>query len=442
MRHFLNPSPLLTDLYQLTMLQGYLEHGFDKDADFEFFVRDLPKNRNFLLAAGLEEVLEFLTNLKFSEKELTWLSKQDQFSKNFIDYLENFEFVGDVYAMPEGTIFFPDEPILRVSAPIAQAQMVETRIINLLHYQTMIASKAIRSVIAAKGKTLVDFGLRRAHGAEAGVFAARSSYLAGFSGTSAVLAGEFYDIPLFGTMAHSFIQAHNDEMSAFENFSYSQPNNVTLLIDTYDIFKAIDKVIRLSKKLTKSNIKIQAVRIDSGDLTLNSQKIREILDKAGLSDIKIFASGNLDEYSLQNLIKANAPIDGFGVGTLMVTSSDAPYLECGYKLVEFAGRARFKTSANKESKPCPKQVYRYFDRNNIFDHDEITLKREKRDALPLLEKVLSKGERFLPEKSVSEIREYVQIQRSQLPEDLLSLNKKSEYVVRLSESIKNYNHKI
>jgi nicotinate phosphoribosyltransferase len=424
------------------MVQGYLEYGFEQDADFEFFVRDLPKNRNFLLAAGLEEVLEFLTNLKFSEKELEWLSKQDQFSKDFIDYLEKFRFEGNVYAMPEGTIFFPDEPILRISAPIAQAQLVETRIINLLHYQTMIASKAVRSVIAAEGKTLVDFGLRRAHGAEAGVFAARSSYLSGFSGTSAVLAGEFYDIPLYGTMAHSFIQAHNDEFAAFENFSNSQPNNVTLLVDTYDIFKAIDKVIKLSKKLENKKIKIQAVRIDSGDLAHNSQKIREILDEADLHDIKIFASGNLDEYALQNLIQAKAPIDGFGIGTLMVTSSDAPYLECGYKLVQFAGRARFKTSTNKESKPCPKQVYRYFDQNDIFSCDEITLQSEERDALPLLNIVISRGKRVSPEKSVSEIRGYVQIQLNQLPKNLLHLNKKSNYTVKISDGFKNFNYMV
>lgn len=438
MRQFLNPSPLLTDLYQLTMLQGYLEHGFSETADFEFFVRDLPVNRNFLIAAGLEEVLDFLTCLKFSSKELEWLSKQKRFNNDFIKYLEKFKFDGDVYAMPEGTVFFPDEPILRVSAPIPQAQLVETRIINLLHYQTMIASKAVRSVIAAEGRVLVDFGLRRAHGAEAGLFAARSSYLAGFSGTSTILAGELYNIPLYGTMAHSFIQAHDDEMTAFENFAESQPDNVVLLVDTYDIFKAISKVIILAKKLEKKNIRIQAVRLDSGDLIQNSHKIREILNNAGMSEVQIFVSGNLDEYALQRFIKANAPIDGFGVGTLMVTSSDAPYLECGYKLVQFAGRARYKRSPNKETWPCRKQVYRHLDKNGAYSFDELTLENEKREIQPLLEQVVKRGKRLKPEKSLTEIRKYVQTQLKQLPKNLIYLNKKGNYSVKISENLRKY----
>ena len=438
MRQFLNPSPLLTDLYQLTMLQGYLEHGLTKRADFEFFVRDLPENRNFLIAAGLEEVLDFLLNMKFSEKELDWLAKQNRFSSDFLTYLEEFKFDGDVYAMPEGSVFFPDEPILRVSAPITKAQLVETRIINLLHYQTMIASKAVRSTIAAKGRLLVDFGLRRAHGAEAGLFAARSSYIAGFSGTSTVLAGELYDIPLYGTMAHSFIQAHNDEMTAFENFIDSQPENVILLVDTYDIFEAIEKVIKLSKRLEKRNSTILGVRLDSGDLVHNSKRVRQILDNAGLTEIKIFASGNLDEFSLQKFISKKAPIAGFGVGTLMVTSSDAPYLECGYKLVHFAGQARYKKSPKKETWPCPKQVYRYFDNDGGFSNDEITMYNEERDALPLIKQVISKGNRLESEKPVSEIRHFVQSQLGQLPKSLLNLNKKAGYSVKISESFKKY----
>jgi nicotinate phosphoribosyltransferase len=424
------------------MLQGYLEHGFNETADFEFFVRDLPSNRNFLIAAGLEEVLDFLTNLKFSSKELEWLFKQKRFSKNFIDYLEKFEFEGDVHAMPEGTIFFPDEPILRVSASIPQAQLVETRIINLLHYQTMIASKAVRSVLAAGGKVLVDFGLRRAHGAEAGLFAARSSYMAGFSGTSTVLAGELYNIPLYGTMAHSFIQAHDDEIAAFENFAESQPDNVVLLVDTYDIFNAITKVIDLAKRLKKKNIHIQAVRLDSGDLIENSFKIREILNNAGLSGVKIFASGNLDEYALQKFTNAGAPIDGYGVGTLMVTSSDAPYLECGYKLVQFAGQARFKRSPNKETWPCRKQVYRYTDESGLYAFDELTLESEKRNAQSLLGQVIKKGKRIQPEQSVGNIRKYVETQLKLLPMNLLDLNKKGTYSVKISNSFNKHTNNV
>jgi nicotinate phosphoribosyltransferase len=339
--------------------------------------------------------------------------------------------------MREGTVFFPNEPILRVSAPIPQAQLVETRIINLLQYQTMIASKAVRSAIAAKGKLLVDFGLRRAHGAEAGLFAARASYIAGFSGTSAVLAGALYDIPLYGTMAHSFIQAHDDELTAFENFTESQPDNVVLLVDTYDTFKALKKVIDLSSKLKKRNIKIQAVRIDSGDLIQNSKKVRKILDKAGLTDIKIFASGNLDETALHKCILTHAPIDGFGVGTLMVTSSDAPYLECAYKLVQFAGQGRYKMSPQKETLPCPKQVYRYYNKEGVFSYDEISMASEQRDAISLLYKVIAEGRRIAPEKPVAEIRNFVEQQIDHLPEKLRQVNKMATYNVKISKDLKN-----
>ena len=442
MKSFPSPSPLLTDLYQLTMLQGYFEHGFNERAEFEFFVRDLPEKRNFLISAGLDEVLHYLGNLRFGSDDLKWLSGQKRFKKEFITYLEKFKFDGDVFAMPEGTIFFPGEPIIRISAPIPQAQLIETRLINLLQYQTMIASKAIRSVIAAKGKLLVDFGLRRAHGAEAGLFAARASYLAGFSGTSTVLAGKLFNIPLYGTMAHSFIQAHDDEMTAFENFALSQPDNVVILVDTYDILKAISKVINLAKKLKKRNIAVQAIRLDSGDLKNDSFKIRKLLDSEGYADIKIFASGDLDEYALEEFSSAEAPIDGYGVGTLMVTSSDAPYLECGYKLVQYAGLGRFKRSQNKETLPCPKQVYRIIGNEGKYLGDEITLKGEKRESEPLLKLVMKKGKRVNPAPPVAEIREYVKTQLNQLPEELRDLNKKFNYAVKVSGLLKQYDKTI
>ena len=438
MKILLNQTPLLTDLYQLTMLQGYFDHGLDELADFEFFVRDLPDVRNFLLAAGLEQVLEYLENLKFTSSELEWLSSQNRFNKSFIDYLENLRFEGDVHAMPEGTVFFPDEPIIRVSAPIAQAQLVETRIINILHFQTMIASKAIRSVISAAGKLLVDFGLRRAHGAEAGLLAARSSYLAGFSGTSTVLAGKLFNIPLYGTMAHSFIQAHDEEKSAFKNFALSQPDNVILLIDTYDMLEATDKVIQLAKDLKDLNIRIQAVRLDSGDLIKNSKKIRQILDEEGLEEIKIFASGNLDEYSLKRFADSKAPIDGYGIGTLMITSADSPYLECGYKLVQYAGSPRYKQSPRKATWPCRKQVYRYYNKDEKFEYDELTLDNETRKEQSLLQQVMKNGKRIQPEKSLEQIREYVDQQIQKLPPDLLRLEKAANYTVRISKNLQQY----
>ena len=236
-------SALLTDLYQLTMLQGYFDQRMDGTAVFEFFVRKLPAKRNFLIAAGLEQVLHFLETVQFSPQELEWIAGYGAFRPPFVRYLETFRFSGDVHAMPEGTVFFPNEPIVRVTAPIAEAQLVESRLINLLHFQTLIASKAARSVLTAPDKLLVDFGLRRAHGAEAGLLAARASYLAGFAGSATVLVAPLFGVPIYGTMAHSFVQAHDDETAAFDHFAHSLPENVILLIDTYDTEAAAEKVV-------------------------------------------------------------------------------------------------------------------------------------------------------------------------------------------------------
>src|SRR3974377_1189438 len=286
----MNPeyNALLTDLYQLTMLQGYWQHGMHETAVFEFFVRKLPTHRNFLLAAGLEQTIIYLENLAFSPVETEWLAATQRFQPGFVRFLENLHFTGDVEAMPEGTVFFADEPILRVIAPLPQAQLVETRLINLLNFQTVAASKAARAVIVARDKVLVDFGLRRAHGAEAGLMAARASYIAGFSGTSTLLAGQRFNIPIYGTMAHSFVQAHDDEFSAFERFADANPGNVVLLIDTYETEAAAEKVVRLAPKLKQRGIDIQGVRIDSGDLGQHARKVRAILDGAGLREVGIF----------------------------------------------------------------------------------------------------------------------------------------------------------
>lgn len=298
-------STLLTDLYQLTMLQGYFDQGMKGTAVFEFFVRKLPAKRNFLIAAGLEQALAFLEQLQFSPEELEWIAGYGAFRPAFVRHLETFRFSGDVYAMPEGTLFFPDEPILRVIAPIAEAQLVESRLINLLHFQTLIASKAARSVLMAPDKLLVDFGLRRAHGAEAGSLAARASYLAGFAGTATVMAAPLFGIPVYGTMAHSFVQAHDDEAAAFDHFAHSLPENVILLIDTYDTEAAAEKVVRLAPKLMRDGIKIKGVRLDSGDLADHAFKVRRILDDGGLQEATIFASGSVDEYIVERLMQQN-----------------------------------------------------------------------------------------------------------------------------------------
>ena len=349
-------SPLLTDLYQLNMMQAYLDRGETGTAVFEFFVRKLSDRRAFLMAAGLAQALDYLEGLRFSAQDLAWLKSTGRFRENMLDYLAALRFTGDVDAMPEGTVFFATEPILRVVAPLPLAQLIETRLINILNFQSMIAAKAARMVLAAPGRLLVDFGLRRAHGAEAGLLAARASYIAGFAGTATVLAEKEFGIPTFGTMAHSYIQAHDDEMAAFEDYARARPDKLTLLIDTYDTEAAARKVVALAPRLKQAGIKIGSVRIDSGDLVALPISVRRILDDGGLSKVAIFVSGGLDEDTIAAAIASGAPIDGFGIGTSLTTSSDAPQLDCVYKLQEYGGRPRRKRSAGKSTWPGRKQV--------------------------------------------------------------------------------------
>src|SRR3974390_1386513 len=275
-------SPLLTDLYELDMIQAYLDRGENGEAVFEFFVRRLPARRSFLLAAGLADAIDYLTTLHFSDAEIDWLKSTGRFNQSLFDYLAGFRFTGDVHAIPEGSVCFPSEPLIRITAPLPQAQLVETRLINILHYRTLVASKAARMVLAAPGKILSDFGLRTAHGAEAGLYSARASYLAGLRGAANVLAGERYGVPIVGTMAHSFVQVHDDEMTAFENFARARPQGVILLIDTYDTEQGARKVVELVPRLKADGISIRGVRIDSGDLTASARKVRRILDAGGL----------------------------------------------------------------------------------------------------------------------------------------------------------------
>jgi nicotinate phosphoribosyltransferase len=430
---------LITDLYELSMLQGYFDSDMHEEAVFEFFVRDLPPGRGYLVACGLEWVLEFLENAQFTRRDLQWIKSTSRFSKALIDYLQEFRFSGDVHAMVEGSIFFPGEPILRVRAPIAQAQLVETRIINLLQYSILIATKAARCVQAAPEKLLVDFGLRRAHGAEAGLMAAYASYLAGFAGTSNVSAAPQLNIPVYGTMAHSFVQAHDSEIQAFINFARAQPENVTLLIDTYDTEAAAHKLAGLVPMLKDENINVKAIRLDSGNLGEHAFKVRGILDSNGLHEVKIFASGGIDEYILSDLIKSGAPIDGFGVGSKLNTSADAPYLDCAYKLVEYAGIPRRKLSEKKATLPGSKQVYRHYDNQCYISGDVVTLEKErsadKQSGEPLLQPVFLQGNRVNPRKSFAELREYHKQQMNKLPPALKKLDAHSSYPVSISKSL-------
>jgi nicotinate phosphoribosyltransferase len=430
-------SVLLTDLYQLTMLQGYFDRGMEEPAVFEFFVRKLPPQRSFLVAAGLEQALIFLENLRFTSEELEWVSGYGTFRPAFVQYLENLRFTGDVHAMPEGTVFFPNEPIFRVTAPLPQAQLVESRLINLLHFQTLIASKAARSVLVAPNKLLVDFGLRRAHGAEAGLLAARASYLVGFAGSATVLAAPLFGVPIFGTMAHSFIQAHDDETIAFEHFAHSLPENVILLIDTYDTEAAAEKVVQIAPKLERDGIKIKGIRLDSGDLAEHAFKVRRILDEGGLGHVTIFASGSVDEYVLERLLQKKAPIDGFGIGTHMDTSADAPYLDCAYKLVEYGGKARRKRSEGKVLWPGRKQVYRSYDDTGFMVGDVLSLEDDKLQGEALIRPVMKGGRRLSASVSLKHLREQTLNELKRLPESLKGLDQAPAYLVTVSEAIRN-----
>lgn len=428
-------SLLLTDLYQLTMLQSYHARGMNDTAVFEFFVRRLRSGRNFLMAAGLEQVLDFLEQAHFSPEELDWLRGTGRFSASFVDWLAGWRFEGDVDAMREGTIFFPNEPVLRVAASLPQAQLVETRLINLLHFQTLIASKAARSVLMAPDKLLVDFGLRRAHGAEAGLLAARAAYLAGFSGTATVLADMYFGIPVFGTMAHSFVQAHDSELEAFRAFARTQPDNVVLLIDTYDTVAAAHKVIALRGELATKGVAIKGVRLDSGDLADLSCKVRRILDEGGMSAATIFASGDLDEYQLRELLAQGAPIDGFGIGTRLDTSADMPYLDCAYKLQEYAGRPRRKKSIGKATWPGRKQVWRRCDGEGRMKGDIVSLENDAQEGEPLLVPVMRSGRRLL-QVPLEDARLYARKNLQCLPLQLTSLEEKGVYPVDIAPALR------
>jgi len=428
-------SPLLTDLYQLNMLQAYLDHGQTETAVFEFFVRRLPARRRFLMAAGLAQALDFLENLKFSEEEIDWLRRNYRFTDEFLAYLGSLRFTGDVDAMPEGTIFFTNEPIIRVIAPLPEAQLVETRLVNILHFQSLIASKAARMVLAAPGKQLIDFGLRRAHGAEAGLMAARASYLAGFDGTATVLARKEFGIPVFGTMAHSFIQAHDDEAAAFSEFARSRPDNLVLLIDTYDTEAAARKVVRLAPRLKKEGITVRGVRLDSGDLIALSKSVRRILNDGDLQHVTIFASGGLDEDELARMMDANAPIDGFGVGTSLTTSSDVAALDCAYKLQEYAGIARRKRSAGKATWPGRKQVWRSFGDDGHMTGDVLTLEADRHAGDPLLMPVMRHGQRLASPPTLADIRQRTTQSLAQLPEPLRRLTDGPAFQVTIAPGL-------
>jgi nicotinate phosphoribosyltransferase len=428
-------SPLTTDLYELNMVQAYLDRGEDKEAVFEFFVRRLPPRRGFLLAAGLEDALDYLETLRFSPDEIDWLKRSGRFRVNLLDYLAGFRFTGDVHAIPEGSVCFAPEPLLRLTAPLPMAQLVESRLINILHYQTLVASKAARMVLAANGKALSDFGLRTAHGAEAGLYSARASYIAVFSGAANVLAGLRYGIPLVGTMAHSYVQTHDNEMQAFEDFARARPDGVVLLIDTYDTEAAAHKVVQLAPKLKRDGISIRGVRIDSGDLIAMAKKVRRILDDGGCKDVIILVSGGVDEDTLQVMAREKAPIAGCGIGVSLGVSTDVPALDCAYKLQEYAGKPRRKRSEGKATWPGRKQVWRTYDAEGRMRGDILSVESDKRDGEPLIAQVMRGGQRVAPAPTFAQMRERAASGLARLPEPLRRLEA-SDYPVTIADALK------
>ncbi len=431
---------LATDFYQLTMIAAYYQYALEHDlsnaedrATFELFVRQFPKNRNYLVAAGLEQVVHFLTTARFTESTIDFLKKRPEFRKIderfFSEFLPNFRFDLDVWAIEEGQFFFPHEPILRVQGPTIAAQLVETYIISAMNYQTIVASKAARVRSVAEDKILLEFGTRRSHSPQAGLYAARASYIGGFNGTSNVTADYELGIPASGTMAHSFVQKFG-EMESFRIYSDIYQEKTILLIDTYDIRKGTEKATQFQETL-------QGVRIDSGDPIAEAKKVRKILDENNCENVGIVLSSNLDEYSIQTILAANTPIWAFGVGTEIVTSSDDPTLSLVYKMVEANGEPTMKTSEGKLTYPGAKQIYRIYDNEGIFDHDILALASENQpqEGTPLLRQVMNNGELIGDLPTVNKLRENCLVNCQKIPLRLKSLSEVEIPPLHLSESL-------
>ena len=398
-------TALLTDLYQLTMLDAYDAEGMDAPATFEMFVRRLPPGRAFLVAAGLEQALSYLEGLAFRPDELDWLRDRTDLSPRLLERLRALRFTGDVDAMPEGTVFFAGEPVLRVTARLSEAQFVESRLLNIVHFQTVVASKAARIVLAARGRQLVDFGMRHAHGDEAARWASRAAFLAGFDGTATVVAARDFGIPVVGTMAHSYVLAHRDEQAAFEAFGRARPQRPVLLVDTYDTDVGVGRAVDAARALAAEGIRIAGVRLDSGDLAAHARAARAMLDAAGLREAIVFASGNLDERRIAEVLALGAPIDGFGVGTALVTGGDVPSLDMVYKLVAYGGDPKRKRSEGKATLPGAKQVWRRLDAAGTMLGDTVELAQARLPGLPLLEPAMRGGRRVAPAVPLSRTHE-------------------------------------
>ena len=419
-------SPLFTDLYQITMLYAYVNSGKTETAAFELFTRELPPHRNYLIFAGLPWVVDFVENLRFSKEEIDYLHSLKLFPDHFLDFLKEFRFTGTVYSMEEGEVFFQNEPVLRVEAPIYEAQLLETALMNQIHAASVIASKAARVFTVAGGRKLADFALRRTHGTDAGMKVAYSTFLAGFDGTSNVLAGKEFGIPVLGTVAHSFVMAFESEEEAFRAYLKAFPDNAVLLVDTYDTVRGVKRAIKIAKEM---GVRLKGVRLDSGNVIELSKKVRKLLNEAGFTDCKIIVSGGLDEYEIERIVKAGAPVDAFGVGTKVGTSADAPYIDLVYKLVQVGSRPIMKTSTGKKMYPGKKQVFRQEGK------DTVALEGENHSGKPLLKPLIKEGRLVRELPTLKEAREYCIENLKNLPPELKDIHKRVNYPVEVSPKL-------
>lgn len=428
-----NKLALLTDLYQLTMAQAYWQSRKCEPATFSLFIRAYPCDRGYFVSAGLEDVLRFLEHFAFAPDDIDYLRSTGLFAEDFLDFLKGLRFTGEVWAVPEGRLFFKDEPILEVTAPVVEAQIVETFIINQINLQSLIATKASRCVHAAAGRALVDFSLRRTHGIDAGMKVARSSYLAGFGGTSNVLAGKRYGIPIVGTMAHSFVSSFDHEIDSFRAFVASFPDNAILLIDTYDTPTGARKAVEVAREMAAKGKRLRGVRIDSGDLVSLARAVRRILDEAGFNEVKIIGSGGLDEYDLAEFAGADAPYDSYGVGTKMGVSGDAPWFDMAYKLVEYNDRPVLKLSTGKVSWPARKQIFRVTDGQGRPQKDIVALREEHIEgAEPLLQKFMEQGKPRDNYPTLNEIKARFLDEFGRLDEKIKAIRDPAPYPVEFS----------
>ncbi|HEV3136050.1 MAG TPA: nicotinate phosphoribosyltransferase [Acidimicrobiia bacterium] len=430
-------AALFVDLYELTMSASYHAHGLDQPATFDLFARQLPPGRGYLVSCGLDAALDYLERLQFDDTALDYLGSLDLFDESFLSMLSDLRFTGEVRAIPEGELVFPNEPIVQVTAPLVEAQLVETFLLNCIGYQTMIATKAARVATACGDRTFVDFSPRRDHGTDAALKTARAAYVGGAAATSLVLGGQVYGLELSGTMAHSYVMRFDNEADAFLTYARDFPGRAIFLIDTYDTEHAARTVVDLAGKLEPEGLLPRAVRLDSGDIDALSRSVRAILDDGGLTEVQIFASGDLDEYRIEDLMTAGAPIDAFGVGTQLGTSGDAPHVAVVYKLVEDASGPKVKLSEDKVTLPGRKQVFRNAGDGGELRGDVLALEDEQiGDARPMLQPVMRDGRRLATAEPLGTLRDRCRASLAALPPRLRALEPEPPpYEVRTSPDL-------